>query len=493
MDHVVHTRNGRVRGLLLTDDIVAFRGIPYAGPPTGAARFRAPVPPTPWHDIRDATRFGPVSPQSNSLPGAPTWSPDDEAEYLSVNVWAPRNHPGPLPVLVWIHGGAYLFGTAAEPLYEASALARAGLVVVSLNYRLGFEGFGHVPSRPDNRGFLDQVAALRWVRDNIAEFGGDPDNVTVSGQSAGAGSVAALLTMPSARGLFTRAIAHSAPSDFRAVDHAREVTERVGAALGVPPEPGALSDVPPEALIKATGAVVAHFRGDRNTGFNHYVSMPYAPVLDGEVLPENPLRAIAAGAARDTDLLVCHTLHEWTLFTALESVSPVEDEEGLRHAAVSFGLGEDAVDGYRALLPDASPFDLYNAIAGDGLFSEYSMRIGEEHARAGGRTFLSRFTWESPALDGALRACHGLDLTFVFGKLDSGQSAFFLDGPSTDRHRDLSERMIHAWADFAAHGDPGWAAAGPDCTPVRIWDMPVDLRKEDRDGGVRALWREVSF
>ncbi|MEU7407191.1 carboxylesterase family protein, partial [Streptomyces sp. NPDC044948] len=183
---VFETTYGSVRGFRAAADVVAALGIPYAAPPFGANRFREPLAPRPWTGVRDGGRFGPIAPQSARLPGAPVWSPGDE-DILTVNVWtrAPRGD-GPLPVLVWIHGGAYTFGSSAQPDFDGTVLARAGLVVVTLNHRIGFEGFGHVPAdgaiaHPDNRGLLDQVAALRWVRENIAAFGGDPDNVTLAG------------------------------------------------------------------------------------------------------------------------------------------------------------------------------------------------------------------------------------------------------------------------------------------------------------------------
>lgn len=491
MDRRVNTSGGAVRGVAADDGVTVFRGIPYAAPPIEDARFLAPAAPAAWEDVRDASRFGPISPQAPSLPGIPPWNPQDGADILTVNVWAPKRRAERRPVLVWLHGGAYLFGASSDPLYDASELARAGLVVVSLNYRVGFEGFGHVPGCPENRGLLDQVAALEWVRENIAEFGGDPDNVTVAGQSAGAGSVVSLLTMPAAHGLFRRAIAHSVPNDFVSPEFAGEVSERIGAITGVPLTREALSAIPPEVLIEATGKVSAQFRQDPAAGFRFYSAMPYAPVIDGEGLPGAPLHAIAAGAARDVDLMVCHTLHEWRMFTTLTSAPVVNDEEGLQHAAAAFGLPASSVEGYRELYPEASVSDLYHGITSDGLFTEYTTRIGEEHARAGGRAYLSRFAWASPALDGALGSCHGLELPFAFGTLDTPAGRFFLDGEASEKQRDLSRRMVRAWADFAATGDPGWPAATPDTAPVRVWDTPESVQ-EDRTG-TRALWRNVAF
>ncbi len=489
MDRTASTSAGDVRGSAAEGGVTVFRGIPYAAPPIEDARFREPRPPANWQDVREANQFGPISPQQSTNP---PWSPQDSADILTVNVWTPKRRSERRPVLVWIHGGAYLFGASSEPLYEATELARAGLVVVSLNYRVGFEGFGHVPGCPDNRGFLDQVAALRWVHENIAAFGGDPDNVTVAGQSAGAGSVVSLLTMPGAHGLFHRAIAYSVPNDFLSPQGAREVSERIGAMTGVPLNREALAAIPPEVLVEAGEKISTQFRQDPANGFRFYSAAPYAPVIDGDVLPGDPLHAIAAGAARDVDLMVCHTTHEWRLFTALASVSVANDDKGLEHAAAAFGLPDGAVTGYRALDPDAAIEDVFHDIATDGGFAEYTMRIGEEHARAGGRAHLSRFAWESPALDGALRSCHGAELPFVFGNLDTGLAKFFLDGTATAQQRELSRLMTRAWTDFAATGDPGWPVASHDATPVRVWDTPTSLQEADRNS-VRALWRSAAF
>ena len=217
----VSTASGRVRGRVEHGNAV-FRGIPFAKPPLGERRFLAPEPTERWDGVRDAAAFGPQAPQA-VFPGTPEPPPDETGEWLTVNVWTPDTEARTLPVMVWIHGGAYLFGSAAS--YEGGAFAAGGAVFVSCNYRLGVEGFAQIEGAQANRGLLDAVAALRWVRDNIERFCGDPANFTVFGESAGAGVIAALLAMPAAAGLFRRAIAQSVPGTFLAPELAAAVTE----------------------------------------------------------------------------------------------------------------------------------------------------------------------------------------------------------------------------------------------------------------------------
>ncbi|KUH38749.1 MULTISPECIES: carboxylesterase/lipase family protein [Streptomyces] len=506
--HVFQTTTGPVRGLRASADVVAVLGIPYAAPPFGADRFRAPRPARPWTEVRDCTAFGPVAPQSARLPGAPAWSPGDE-DVLTVNVWTPARVGGRLPVLVWIHGGAYTFGSSAQPDFDGTALARAGLVVVTLNYRVGFEGFGHVPAdepdhaeaggpgdgtnaHPDNRGLLDQVAALRWVRDNIAAFGGDPGNVTVAGQSAGATSVACLMVMDRARGLFHRAIAHSAASPYATPGVAAATTREVAAAAGCAATARGLASTSPQALVAASDRVVDAYRNDPASGSRHYDPVLYAPVLDGDVLPTDPLARLAAGAARDVDLLVCHTTEEYWLLDAVGSSAKVTTDERLARFVEDFGLPDGLVAGYRAAMPHAPVLDVYLAVFGDLLFGEFTTRLAELHARGGGRVFRSRFDRRRLEPDRVVRAWHCADMPFAFGNLDCPHLEFLIGGPPTPADRELAGRMVRAWADFAATGEPGWPPADGSPAHAHVWTTdgtPAD----EVPTGVRDLWARVDF
>ncbi|WP_274561655.1 carboxylesterase/lipase family protein [Streptomyces spiramyceticus] len=496
-DDIFCTQAGWVLGHRAVPGVVAVLGIPYAAPPFGANRFREPRPAAAWSGVRDCGRYGPIAPQSAELPGSPTWSPSHE-DILSVNVWTPDADGRRLPVLVWIHGGAYTFGSSAQPDFDGTALARAGLVVVTLNYRLGFEGFGRIPgggtSFPDNRGLLDQVAALRWVRDNIAAFGGDPGNVTVAGQSSGAASVACLMVMERARGLFHRAIAHSVARPCYSPGLADATTREVAAAAGCPATAEGLAAATPQALVRASDQVVDRYRKDPSSGNRHYDPVIYAPVVDGDVLPHDPLAGVAAGAAVGVDLLVCHTTEEYWLLDAVGSSAKVTTDEQLAQFAKDFGLPDGLVTGYHDLMPDAPVLNVYLAVFGDLLFGEYSSRLAEQHAKAGGRAFMSHFARRRTGTEGAaaVRAWHCADIPFAFGNIDDERLAFLIGGPPNPADHRLSRSMVRAWADFAATGDPGWAPVEDATTPVKIWNTDDGLAYDERVG-VRALWSPAEF
>ncbi|MFE4527592.1 carboxylesterase/lipase family protein [Streptomyces anulatus] len=515
---VFTTKSGRVRGRRAArdPDIVTVLGLPYAAPPFGVRRFREPQPTEPWDGVRDCTAFGPVAPQSAELPGAPSCSPGDE-DILTLNIWTPADGPGDLPVLVWIHGGAYVFGSSAQPDFDGTALAGGGLVVVTLNSRLGFEGFGHVPdvdadsdlsdadadgdvpvpgagtsaaAFPDNRGLLDQIAALEWVRDNISAFGGSPDRVTLAGQSSGATSVACLTVADRARGLFRRAVLHSAVNAFATMEQAARTTAEVAAAAGVPATRAGLLAAPPEALVAATDRVCERYAQDPGSGQRHYDPAIYGPVADGVLLTADPLEALAAGAGGAVELLVCHTTEEYWLLDAVGSSAKITSEEQLASFAADFGLPASLVEGHRERLPDAPLLDVYLSLYSGLLFAEYSTRLAEAHALAGGRAFLARFDRRRDRAGGRVRAWHCADIPFAFGNLHEESVHFLVGGPPGAADQELSRRMAGAWAEFATHGEPGWAPldgpAGSGAT-VRVWRTEAEEEADAarRSGGAR--------
>ena len=473
LDPAVATTSGVVRGRT-EDGIAVFRGIPYAAPPV---RFGAPRPVRPWDGVREASRFGPPPPQSGAF-GADALAEGVEANdvgWLTVNVWSP-DLGGGLPVMVWIQGGAYLFGTSGLPQYDGGRLARGGVVLVTFNYRVGLEGFGYVAGTPANRGLLDQVAALEWVRDNIAAFGGDPDRVTVFGQSAGGGSVGALLAMPRASGLFHRAIAQSMPGTFFTRALAEDITRACAAELGLEPEELPTTD--PELLPVATDEVLATMARDADRwGLAAHAQVPVAPVVDGEVLPTTPWR----GLSGDVALLVGHTRHEQRLLTAMSGLLGEITAELAAETAELFGPDPAR---YRAAFPDAE--ELYEVVRSDWLFRMPSLLLAAAQVDAGGPAYLYELTWPAPGMGGGFGACHGLDVPLVFGNLTAGQPALLIGEPTPEAEA-VSEQLRAAWIAFATDGDPGWPRY--DTGATRIFDVEPAVTAYPETIS-QEIWRE---
>jgi para-nitrobenzyl esterase len=450
----VRTVAGVVRGTA-EGGLAVFRGIPYARPPVAELRFAAPVPPPPWDGVRDATAFGPPPPQSALLPtvAAPPPPGADPDDWLTVNVWTPSPGGGScLPVLVWIYGGVYRLGASSQPSYDGTNLAALGVVVVTFNHRVGAEGFAQLPGRPANRALLDDVAALRWVRENITAFGGDPELVTVSGESAGAGAVAALLVMPSANGLFRRAIAQSVPGGFLTPELAADVTKAIAAQAGIPATTEAFVAVDPGELAAASDRVrpAEH----PHWGQLAYGDVPFAPVVDGDVLPVAPWHPLATGTSRTVDLITGHNKDEYRLFLEFAGLRGKVTEDmvvRMLRALVPPIPGADGEKAYRTAYPDAGPEELYELVLSDWVFRMPTLHLAQAHAVGGGRTFLYELTF--PA--GPLGACHALDVPLVFGtSAELGQ--FLLGDQPAPEAIALGDLMRSEWVAFARTGDPGW-------------------------------------
>ncbi|MEV6955552.1 carboxylesterase family protein [Streptomyces sp. NPDC051183] len=472
--------------------VAVFRGIPFAEPPVGPLRFAAPRPAQAWDGVRAAVSYGPPPPQGGAF-GMDALAQDSAGDdWLTVNVWSPDPGPGAgLAVMVWIHGGAYTIGMSGLPEYDGGRLARdGGVVVVTFNYRVGLEGFGQIEGAPANRGLLDQIAALEWVRDNIRGFGGDPDRVTVFGQSAGAGSVAALLAMPSAAGLFGRAVAQSAQGTFFAPELAADIAGSCAAELGLRPTAADLAAVAPARLSAAGDAVGAKMdRWADRWGLAAHRSIPFAPVVDGDALPVTPWQALADGAARDVELLVGHTRDEQRLFTALDGLLGQVTQEQADAALNAFAPGRDGARRYRDGFPAAGPDELYELVHSDWLFRMPSLHLARARTAAGGRAHVYELTWPAPGMGGAFGACHGLDVPLVFGNLDRGQPAVLIgEGPSPEAEA-LSARMRAAWTAFATHGDPGWPAYDSGQRLVQLFDARPEVTAYPEETS-RRIWQD---
>ncbi|MFJ8362353.1 carboxylesterase/lipase family protein [Streptomyces sp. NPDC093984] len=493
---VVRTAAGAVRGRR-EDGLAVFRGIPFAEPPVGERRFRAPRPVRAWEGTREAYAFGPPPPQEAGIPGR-TGFPDRSLgdDWLTVNVWTPDPDPAARrPVMVWIYGGAYKIGHAGSPGYDARHIARdGGLVVVTFNYRVGIEGFARIEGAPANRGLLDQVAALEWVRDNIEAFGGDPEQVTVFGESAGAGSVAALLAMPRAAGLFRRAIAQSVPGTYFSDELARDLATAIAAEAGLRPTAADLSAVEPRRLTDAGQALSAKMLQYQDRWGQVAPTMtPFSPVVDGEVLPTTPWRALAGGAGRDVELVTGHNREEYQLFLVLGGMLGRITEEQVTGALRLFAPGPDGEAAYRAAFPDATPDELYERIQSDWLFRMPTLHLAEAQVAGGGRAYAYELTWPAPGGGGVLRACHGLDIPLVFGTFtaDLG-SLLFTDGEPGPEAEALASRFRASWTTFARTGDPGWPAYDTERRLVQVLDVEPTVTAYPEEAS-RRIWEGHEF
>jgi para-nitrobenzyl esterase len=472
-------------------DVAVFRGIPFAEPPVGSLRFGAPRPAQRWDGVRDATSFGPPPPQAAEFRMDRSHDATPGDDWLTLNVWSPD--PGDsagLPVMVWIHGGAYTIGMSSLPEYDGGRLSSDGdVVVVTCNYRVGIEGFGHIQGAPANRGLLDQIAALTWVRDEIRAFGGDPDRVTVFGESAGGGSIAALLAMPQAEGLFRRAIAQSVQGTFFSPELAADIAQACAAELGLRPVVEDLSTVAPLRLSTAADAMTARMddRADR-WGVTAYRSIPFSPVVGTGNLPVTPWQALAAGAGRHIDLVAGHTRDEQRLFTALDGrLGEVTDEQAAM-ALVMLAPGPDGVRRYREGFPEAGPEELFELVSSDWLFRMPTLHLAEAQVAGGGRAHVYELTWPAPGMDGIFGACHGLDVPLVFGNLDRGLPAMLIGDDPNMEAAALSATMRAAWTAFAAHGDPGWTPYEPEGRLVQRFDTTTTVGAYPEEVS-RRIWQ----
>ncbi|HZT66687.1 MAG TPA: carboxylesterase/lipase family protein [Acidimicrobiales bacterium] len=502
---VVEISTGKVRGTS-ADGVLSFKGIPYGAPPVGPARWLPPRPAQPWTGVRDAVEYGPSCPQPAERPRG--WSPEDreDEDCLVLNVWTPAvGDGGRRPVMVWYHGGLYTIGSGSWPLYDGAALARRGdVVVVTVNHRLGVLGYLHLAgvggdeyATSGNAGMLDLVASLEWVRDNIAAFGGDPDNVTIFGESGGGAKVSTLHVMPAARGLFHRAAIQSGPGlRVQSTEDSERYTGRLLAELGVEAGAGAiaaLQRVPAATLVEAARAVTP--RPGSLTPPGASAGRPpggvggFVPVLDGRSVPAHPADALADGTAADVPVLIGRNNDEGTLMMAADPVltDPGSlDDAGLRQRLESFGdRAESLLAGYRRAYPGAGLLDLLIAIGSDAFMGAGTARWAEQRLRGGTHpVFMYRFCWAA----GPLRSGHGFEIAFVF---DNARPPVMT--PSDSRTR-LAEAMSEAWLAFARHGDPNhaglpkWASYSLDERATMIFDRDSTRVEPDPFDAVRELW-----
>ena len=478
----VQTTAGRVEGLQRKGHL-AFYGIPYAACPSGARRFRAPEPPEAWSGVRKAREIGFAAPQTEHRIGGFAASGPQDEDCLNLNVFTPAADDGRRPVMVWIHGGGFTHGAGYEQLYDGGPLAvRGDLVVVSLNYRLGALGFLHLPEAgfDSNVALLDQVAALRWVRDNITAFGGDPEQVTIFGESAGSASVGCLTAMPAARGLFRRAIFQSGVGRAGPPEQAASAADALLAALGLDRSRAAdLAQIPTERILEGQTAAIGQ-------GFG------FGPVRDPATLPQDPLGAAQSGETASIEMLIGSNRDEVKLFAATSRRPPLDEAALLQALAAALPKASEGqlrtlAEVYRASretkgLP-AENLDILDAVNSDLRFRVPSMRLAAAQAARQPHTYLYLFTHASPARRGALGACHALEMPFVFGTLGAPtQDKFAGSGPEVQR---LSYEMMDAWIGFAREVRPShpaigaWPTYGEAQRPTMIFDSVGSRLEKD--------------
>jgi para-nitrobenzyl esterase len=501
---VIETTYGPLRGSN-DGEVKVWKGVRYAAPPVGELRWRAPQPPEPWVEIADATRFGPVCPQP-VLPTVPLDLGARQGEdCLSLNIWASSDtQPGDgKPVMVWVHGGAYILGSASQPLYDGRVLVGGGdVVVVTVNYRLGALGFLDLSSFSSPRrrfdsniGLHDVLSALHWVRDNIAAFGGDPDRVTLFGESAGGGIVTTLLTAPGAKGLFAAAIAQSSPAtSVYDSARARRVAERIMTELGVAAgDVHRLPDVPIAAVIAASQNVFDEVPA-RNPG-----TLAFVPIVDGDLVPDYPVKVAREGLSHPVPLIIGTNRREAALFRWMKSplmpitphaIKAMFTEIAAEQPGLQLPTEGQIGSAYSGLRVKARGL----SIASDVGFRMPSVWLAEGHSGVA-PVYLYRFDWSTLMLK-LLRigATHATELPYVWGNLVMGPKdiSFKLGGMKTGRA--VSERMRARWLNFATQAKPTGLPGEPEWLPYQVTDRAcLVIDKQDKvvgdiDVRIRAAW-----
>lgn len=482
----VVTGYGKLEGLN-QDGLDVFLGIPFAAPPVGKRRWLPPRPPEPWTGVRDAKSFGPSAIQSTipgtvgELIGIAVGETSEDCLYL--NVWTPACDSAKRPVMVWIHGGGNTVGSGSQPRVNGAQLAKTGdVVVVTLNYRLGALGFLHAPAlgSSGNEALLDQVAGLRWVKEQIEHFGGNPNNVTVFGQSAGGFDIAQLMAMPAAKGCFDKAIPMSGSlTNQVSAESAVETAEKLAEAFGGFDR---LRDVPAEQIHA------------------HQTQLPgarWAPTRDGRVIVEDAADVLKRGDhTLGMPVMIGHTRDESTLFTIFNRQFENMDR-GQLHELLERAVGERTDSALESYVVDreaetlgTEPIDLWSAVSTDRMFRMPAIRTAEAHQNHTKQLWMYRFDYESPAHDGRLQSCHSLDIPFVWGTYDSDRMQRFCgQGESVEI---LSSKLMQSYLAFAHEGDPNHAG-------IPSWDPYGDSRTTmcfDREVGssnapmdrTRAFW-----
>jgi len=445
---IVEVNCGKIKGYT-ENNLQIFKGIPYAEPPVGDLRFSPPQTKKPWDGVLETIEFDPCAYQGYTPLEDVTGKLQPESEdCLTLNIWTPGIDSKKRPVMFWIHGGAFIMGGSRAPIYDGSELAQRGdVVIVTINYRLGAFGYLFIPGVTANVGQLDQILALKWVHDNIAKFGGDPDNITIFGESAGAYSVITLTAMPAAKGLFHRIIAQSMPTIDPKVT--KKPTKDLMHALGIKTgDINGLRKVAPEEIIKAQNEITKQG------------ALAFRPLIEGETFPVHPLTLFKEGKCKNIDLMMGTNLNEAKLFTSLNpAISKLKDEKAIMLYLGMMGINSESartiIDTYkkaRAGILSNEPKELLDSIVTDLMFRVATLQILEAQSKYQPNTYNYLFTWETSAFNGRFGACHALELPFVFNTLEEpGMKALIANATNTEN---LCENMMDSWLSFAHSGNP---------------------------------------
>ena len=488
------TEQGDVEGLMEAG-LAVFRNIPFAAPPFGARRFKPPQPPTKWDGVRDATVSGPAAPQPKL-----DADPIDELYFnaavtgedcLTLEIWTPEPGAARLPVMVWIHGGGYMFGRGSAPAHSGRMFARDGVVHVAINYRLGVDGFIYLGEGTDNLGLRDQVAALEWVQRNIAAFGGDPSNVTIFGQSGGGVSIMNLLAMPSARGLFVRAIAQSgSPIVSVLPDEAERTTRRLAKRLGVAPTRAGFESTTVAQTVAETMPFALNFVNPLRNGAAAFQLSPFRAVHGTPTLPQPPIPAAAATAG--VPLMTGTTAHETIGFLKVlgrfDGINPFLGW----YFNWLMGVKRPMRDAYRH-----GPRKITNSLAlieaawTDWAFRMPTLRLVETRVAAAPAvpTWVYEFRWQSPGFPAGLGSFHSLEMPFMRDDLATlqalpGSEAWLGTRPPAA----LANVMHAAWVRFATTGDPGWPKYELGDRKTMIFDEVCEV-VADAAAPARQAWK----
>ncbi|MFX1277053.1 MAG: carboxylesterase/lipase family protein [Promethearchaeota archaeon] len=488
---IIKTKSGNIRGYC-ENDLNIFKGIPYAESPIGDLRFEPPIAKKPWDDILEATEYGSCAYQAYTELEDWLGKPEPESEdCLFLNIWTPATDDKKRPVMFWIHGGAFVIGTGNDPWYDGSALVRRGdVVVVTINYRLGFFGFSYISGITANVGLLDQIKALEWVQDNIELFGGDPNNITIFGQSAGGYSVLSLCSIPAAKGLFRRVIAQSAP--YIDPSKGESVTKRILRKLKIKGgNLNAARDFPPEQIIDAQNRF---FADDPNN------ILALRPIIDEETYPKHPIKDFRDGNCSDIDFMIGTNLDEAKMFTAMKALRSVTTM-GERLAVGYLGMqgidletSKKIINKYKEAREgkfSTEPKDIFDAIMTDGTFRIPTIRLLEAQSPHQPNTYNYMFTLPSTGLNGILGVCHALEIPFIFSTLEAPNVKNFVKANSQTKA--LSEKMMDAWINFARTGNPNhknipeWPAYNAETRATMIFGEECKIENAIFDQE-RKLW-----